>query len=75
MKATTNPISLARLGDVYGVTRERARQLVVQFGFEIATDPGRLYDQLLDHGNASKLRTLLSDPIRRADISNQLTLP
>jgi hypothetical protein len=66
-------LTLATLAAAFQVSRQGACLLVKRHGYAIASDPERLWLHLLTHGNASPLRSRLSDPRFRQAAAAQLT--
>lgn len=63
--------SLRKLARCYGITAPSLigiRDRLELSPAEIA-DPETLFDELIEHGNRGKLRTILSDPARRREIT------
>ena len=67
-------LSFSRLGAVYGISGQAARQLSIRHGIDLDTlqQPDALLDVLLDRGNRSPLRSRLTDPAKRREIASQL---
>lgn len=68
--------SVEAVAEAYGITRQRLHQLRRGYGFELSdfTNPGRIFDTLLDHGRSCPLRDRLRCPITRAVIVEELNL-
>jgi hypothetical protein len=68
---TAHSYSFACLGDCYGVSRQRAHQLVAEYGWRVVTVADSLFSKLLDRP-ASRLRARLADPMTRKRIQGYL---
>ena len=66
--------SFSRIGAVYGISGQAARQLSIRHGIDRDTlqQPDALFDVLLQQGNRSPLRSRLTDPSTRAAIQKQI---
>lgn len=74
MEAATPQHSFASIGRALGVSREAVRALKIRHELDDATltNPDALFERLLVSGNSGKVRTLLSDPAKRREISAAL---
>jgi hypothetical protein len=71
MPARTYPKSFSQLGGLYGQTRQGISHLHKLHGTAILI-PEQLFQSLVSSGRQSKLRTRLSDPATRAQITKAI---
>jgi hypothetical protein len=64
--------SFADLARPYGITRQRAAQLVARYGWDVVSNPNRLFEKLLDAPASSGLRTRLACPDFRQSVADTL---
>jgi hypothetical protein len=67
-------LTLATLAAAFQVSRQGAALLVRKHGYAIVADPDALWLALLENGNASPLRSRLSDPRFRQAAADQLAI-
>jgi hypothetical protein len=71
MQARIYPKSFSQLGGLYGQTRQGIAYLHKLHGTAIL-DPEQLFQNLVSSGRKSKLRTRLSSPAERAQITEAI---
>ena len=71
MRSPRHLFSYNYVAAAYAVTRQRAAQLVAEFGWHTATSPELLFRELLDR-RATPLRAKLADPNFRAAAAKSL---
>ena len=71
MRSPRHSFSYNYVAAAYAVTRQRAAQLVAEFGWEVTISPELLFRELLDR-RATPLRAKLADPAFRAAAAKSL---
>jgi hypothetical protein len=74
MRAKSPPVKA--IADAYGISRQRLHVLrkTYQLTDSEITDPEQVFERLLESGRRGKTRTLLSNPIARGLIAEQIDL-